>query len=354
MNVDSPRTPKSARRAAFPKWAFVGAIAGAALISACSQPSDSQKTAPQPQAADEQARKEADEKAWADAKKTDTVAGYTAYLKSFVAHVSEASQRIVALIEAADEKAWADAEKVGTAAAYTGYIQIFGDGAHSAQARQRVSELSRKEDDRKEADEKAWFDAVRTDTPAALTAYIQSFSSGAHVAEARERLAVLEQARKDAEKAGAPSSTPGAQLGAPTTATPPPTTAPPGAPVAPAPQPTLPPTIAQPGQPPSPPGQPGTTPQATPPSPSRSDQVVPPSGSEESSTAKPTPRRRRAAHVRHYVRERPRISRACRSVMFPRDPACGLYLPVTYGPYYYGPYPGYSPVYIFCSGGGCR
>src|SRR5258708_38710811 len=55
MNGDPPRKPKSARRVAFAKWAFVGAIAGAAVISACSQPSDSQQTAQQ-QASDEQAR----------------------------------------------------------------------------------------------------------------------------------------------------------------------------------------------------------------------------------------------------------------------------------------------------------
>src|SRR5258706_1873600 len=207
-----PRKPKSARRVAVSKWAFVGAIAGAALISACSQPSDSQQTAEQHQPADEQARKDADEKAWADAEKTNTAAAYTAYLQNFGAgaHVSEASQRIVALNEAArkaaDEKAWADAEKAGTAAAYTAYIQNFGGGAHVAEARQRVSELSRKE-----ADDKAWADAVRTCTAAALTADTQNFSSGAHVAYARQRLAALdEQVRKeadekawaDAEKAG--------------------------------------------------------------------------------------------------------------------------------------------------------
>jgi len=50
MNGYPPRKPKSARRVAFPKWAFVGAIAGAALISACSQPSDSQQTAARQQA----------------------------------------------------------------------------------------------------------------------------------------------------------------------------------------------------------------------------------------------------------------------------------------------------------------
>src|SRR5262249_54168654 len=201
MNGDPPRKPKSARRVAFAKWAFVGVIAGAALISACSQPWDTQQSTAQQQPADGQARKDADEKAWADAEKTGTAAAYTAYLQNFGSgtHVSEASQRIVALNEAArkaaDEKAWADAEKTGTAAAYTAYIQNFGGGVHVAEARQRVGELGRKE-----ADDKAWADAVRAGTAAALTAYTQKFGSGAHAAEARQRLATLdEQARKDAD-----------------------------------------------------------------------------------------------------------------------------------------------------------
>jgi hypothetical protein len=153
-----------------------------------------------------------DDKAWADAEKTGTVAAYLAYLQNFGSgtHVSEASQRIVALNEAArkaaDEKAWADAETAGTAAAYTSYIQNFGGGAHVADAHQRVTELSRKE-----ADDKAWADAVRAGTAAAITAYTQNFSSGAHVAEARQRLAALdEQARKEAdEKAWADAETAG-------------------------------------------------------------------------------------------------------------------------------------------------
>src|SRR6266478_265326 len=202
MNGYPPRKPKSARRVAFSKWAFVGAIAGAALISACSQPSDSQQTAEQHQPADEQARKDADEKAWADAEKTNTAAAYTAYLQNFGAgaHVSEASQRIVALNEAArkaaDEKAWADAEKAGTAAAYTAYIQNFGGGAHVAEARQRLAALD--EQARKEADEKAWAAAEQAGTAGAFTGYVQKFGSGAHVAEARQRAAALEtQGRKE-------------------------------------------------------------------------------------------------------------------------------------------------------------
>src|SRR5262245_23526875 len=131
MTGDLRQEPRCAGRIAFLKLAVVAVLAGAALMSACSQPSDSQQTAAQQQqqAADEQTRKEADEKAWADAEKTGTVAAYTAYLQNFGAgaHVSEASQRIVALNEqarkAADEKAWADAEKAGTAAAYTAYMR---------------------------------------------------------------------------------------------------------------------------------------------------------------------------------------------------------------------------------------
>src|SRR5215510_13446952 len=155
MTGDLCQQPKRAGRIVFPKLALVAAIAGAALVSACSQPSDSQQTAaPTQQPSDDQARKEA------------------------------------------DEKAWADAVKAGTAAAYTAYVQNFGGGAHVAEARQRVTELSRKE-----ADDKAWADAVRAGIAAAITAYTQNFSSGAHVAEARQRLAALdEQARKEAEE----------------------------------------------------------------------------------------------------------------------------------------------------------
>src|SRR5262249_32264701 len=112
MTGDLRQQPRTAGRIAFLKLAVIAAIARAALMSAGSKPSDSQQTAAQQQqqAADEQARKEADEKAWADAEKTGTVAAYTAYLQNFGAgaHVSEASQRIVALNEqarkAADEK----------------------------------------------------------------------------------------------------------------------------------------------------------------------------------------------------------------------------------------------------------
>src|SRR6266568_5112395 len=201
MNGYPPRKPQSARRVAFRKWAFVGAIAGASLISACSQPSDSQQTAAQQQqqAADEQTRKEADEKAWADAEKAGTAAAYTAYLQNFGcgAHAAEARQRVAELSrKEADDKAWADAVRAGTVAAFTVYTQNFSTGAHVAEARQRLAALD--EQARKEADEKAWADAEKAGTAAAFTGYVQKFGSGAHVAEARQRAAALEtQGRRE-------------------------------------------------------------------------------------------------------------------------------------------------------------
>jgi len=110
------------------------------------------------------------------------------------------AQRLAALDEQArkdaDEKAWADAVRTGTSAAFNGYMQKFGSGAHLAEARQRIAALD--EQARKDADETAWADALRSGTTAAFNGYVQKFGSGAHVAEARQRAAALEtQARKE-------------------------------------------------------------------------------------------------------------------------------------------------------------
>jgi hypothetical protein len=131
-----------------------------------------------------------------------TAAAFTAYTQNFSsgAHVAEARQRLAALDEQArkdaDEKAWADAEKAGTAAAFTAYTQNFSSGAHVAEARQRLAALD--EQARKDADEKAWAEAEKAGTAAAFTGYVQKFGSGAHVAEARQRAAALEtQGRRE-------------------------------------------------------------------------------------------------------------------------------------------------------------
>ena len=153
---------------------------------------------------EQQAGKEADDRAWADAARTGTAGAFNAYVRRFGngAHVAEARTRLTQLDERArkeaDEKAWAEATRAGTVVALTGYIRDFGSGAHVIEARARLAQLE--EQARKEADEKAWAEAMRAGTTAAFNGYIQKFPSGAHVAEARTRLAALEaKARKDAD-----------------------------------------------------------------------------------------------------------------------------------------------------------
>ena len=182
-------------------------IAGAGLLAACGEASVPQQTATtgQAQAApQEQARKDADDKAWADALREGTAAAFNVYLQNLGsgAHVAEARSRLALLEQQAgkeaDDRAWAEAARTGTAGAFNAYVRRFGNGAHVAEARTRLAQLD--EQARKEVDEKAWAEAVRAGTAAAFNGYIQKFPSGAHVAEARTRLAALEaKARKDAD-----------------------------------------------------------------------------------------------------------------------------------------------------------
>src|SRR5437016_11311851 len=84
------------------------------------------------------------------------------------AHVAEARERLAALDEQArkdaDEKAWADAQRTGTTAAFNDYVQKFPSDTHGAEARQRIAALD--EQARKEEDEKAWAEAQRSGTAA--------------------------------------------------------------------------------------------------------------------------------------------------------------------------------------------
>ncbi len=193
--------------------ALAAAALGAALLSSCSQPPEPQQTSVQStEALEQQIRKDADEKAWAEASRAGTAAAITAYLQTHGsgAHAAEARKRLAALEEQirkdTDEKAWAEASRAGTAGALTAYLQSHGSGAHAAEARKRLAALEQQA--RKDTDEKAWAEASRAGTAAAITAYLETHGSGAHAAEARQRLAALEQqARKDAdEKAWAEAS----------------------------------------------------------------------------------------------------------------------------------------------------
>ena len=96
------------------------------------------------------------------------------------AHAAEARQRIAALDEQArkdaDEKAWGDAVQAGTS---TAFKAILRNTVPARMPWRRASELPRStEQARKDADEKAWNEAVRADTTAAISAVCPEFRLG--------------------------------------------------------------------------------------------------------------------------------------------------------------------------------
>jgi len=87
--------------------------------------------------------------AWAQARNSDSVAGYRAYLNNFPQgdHAGQAQQRIQqlsggAIPNALEIAAWALASSANTVQGYQSYLNAFPTGAFAAQARQRISDLS--------------------------------------------------------------------------------------------------------------------------------------------------------------------------------------------------------------------
>jgi hypothetical protein len=178
----------------------------ALLLQGCSKPSEPQQTSTQTsKAVPNEASRDADAKAWADASGAGTAAALTAYLQTdgSGAHAAEARQRLAELEEQArkdaDEKGWADASQADTAAAITAYLQTHESGGHAAKARERLAALEKQAQE--DAEAKAWTEASSAGTSERIAAYLAAHESGAHAAEARELLAAREiQARKDAEE----------------------------------------------------------------------------------------------------------------------------------------------------------
>jgi hypothetical protein len=98
MNPNLSRNPHRVGHLVALRLAVLAAIAGTALVSAYSQPSEAQQQQQQA-AGDEQARKEADEKAWTEAMRGGTAGSFDMYLQNFAngAHAAEARQCLAAL-----------------------------------------------------------------------------------------------------------------------------------------------------------------------------------------------------------------------------------------------------------------
>jgi hypothetical protein len=87
----------------------------------------------------------------------------------------------------ADDRAWSNAANVGTIQALKQYVDASPNGAHAAEAQQRIRAI----------DDKAWAEAFGAGTIVALNRYVAQFPDGAHVAQARRSITGLERQAAD-------------------------------------------------------------------------------------------------------------------------------------------------------------
>ena len=99
----------------------------------------------------------------------------------------------VAEAQAADDAAYAEAQRLDTVAAYADYLRSYPEGRHVQAARARqtaLQEAARQAQEaarRAQADDAAYAEAERADTAAAYGAYLAAYPNGRHTAEARRR-----------------------------------------------------------------------------------------------------------------------------------------------------------------------
>ena len=136
---------------------------------------------------------EADEKAWVQAKATNTPAAYQDYLGRYPAgiHVGEARQAVAAFerLQKADEDAWARARSTNTEAGYRDYLKTNPAGRFATDAQRAIERLqteARRERERIEAD--AWAQAKASGTEAAYQAYLDRYPDGRFAEEARREI----------------------------------------------------------------------------------------------------------------------------------------------------------------------
>ena len=133
------------------------------------------------------AREDADDAAYAQARKAGTSVAYAKYLSAYPQgrHAEEA-RRMKAQAKAredADDAAYAQARKAGTSAAFKDYFSIkkYPDGRHADEARRKYAQLKAQED----ADDAAYAKADLGGTPAAYDAYLSAYPNGRHAEKAR-------------------------------------------------------------------------------------------------------------------------------------------------------------------------
>ena len=142
------------------------------------------------------AQEDADDAAYAKARKSGTSKAYAGYLSAYPkGRHSEQARRLMAQAktrEDADDAAYAKAHKSGTSKAYAGYLSSYPQGRNSDEARRLEEQAKARED----ADDAAYARVHSTGTPAAYAEYLSSFPQGRHANEARRLKTHIEELKR--------------------------------------------------------------------------------------------------------------------------------------------------------------
>ena len=116
----------------------------------------------------------------------------------------EAEAQRAAQAQEADDRAYAEAQRTDTAAAYGGYLAAYPQGRHAAEAQRAAQAVVEREAQAEAArqaqaaDDAAYEQAQRLDTAAAYGGYLATYPLGRHVAEARAAQARAEERQRAA------------------------------------------------------------------------------------------------------------------------------------------------------------
>ncbi|SHJ96077.1 Putative peptidoglycan binding domain-containing protein [Shimia gijangensis] len=137
----------------------------------------------------------ADQVAWKEARRIDTISGYTLFLRDYPnsRRAPDARKRLEELrgdaIARKDMKAWRRAQEEDSISGYAAYLDGFPNGRFERDARRRLRELrNTSQSDARPADQRAWEAAHKTGTLEAYKRFLRDYPHSSYVPLAKNNV----------------------------------------------------------------------------------------------------------------------------------------------------------------------